>query len=62
MVTNALDECAPIKTFTSRPGYIAGLSEETKSTMKQRDKARADLKKSTGEKWILLWKILTVEL
>ena len=45
-----------IKTFISRPGYIAGLTPETKSTMKMRDQARTELKQSKGAKWILLTK------
>ena len=56
MVNAALDECAPITNFISRPGYIAGLTAETKSTMKMRDNARSDLKSAKGEKWILLTK------
>ena len=56
MVNSALDDCAPIKTFISRPGYITGLTQETKTTMNARGKARAEMKNSTGEKWILLAK------
>ena len=53
-VNDALDECAPVKSFKIRPAYIPGLQTETKSAMKQRDAARRDIKNTTGEKWILL--------
>ena len=53
IVTEALDECAPVRTFTIKPGYRPGLTEEAKKLMKERDEARRELKRSPGEKKIL---------
>ena len=40
MVTESLDEIAPIKSFTVKSKYIFGISQETKDLMKQRDNIR----------------------
>jgi hypothetical protein len=40
MVTESLDEIAPIKSFMVKSKYIFGISKETKDLMKQRDNAR----------------------
>ena len=52
-VTEALDECAPVKTFKIKPGYRPGLTEEAKQMIKARDQARIDIKRSPGEKKVL---------
>ena len=52
-MTEALDECAPLRTFKIRPGYKQGLTETAKKMIKERDQARADLKGSPGEKKVL---------
>ena len=43
-VTQALDIVAPKKTFTIRPNYIHGLTDEAKEIMKSRDYVRSQLK------------------
>lgn len=53
LVNEALDECAPLKSFKIKPGYKHGLTEEAKRLMKERDAARSQLKRSPGEKKIL---------
>jgi hypothetical protein len=55
IVNKALDECAPMKTFTIKPGYRPGLTEKAKKLMRERerDQARKDLKRSPGENKIL---------
>ena len=40
-INDALDICAPKKTFTIRPNYVQGLSEKAKSIMKVRDLTRS---------------------
>ena len=40
-INDALDICAPKKTFTIRPNYVQGLSEKAKSLMKVRDLTRS---------------------
>ena len=40
LVTESLDEIAPIKTFSVKTKYIFGLSSAIKEMMKKRDKAR----------------------
>ena len=52
-ITEALDECAPVKTFKIKPGYRPGLTEKAKDLMKERDLARRELKRSPGETKIL---------
>ena len=53
LVNEALDECAPFKTFKIKPGYKPGLTETAKQLMKERDEARRQLKRSPGENKIL---------
>ena len=43
-MSEALDDIAPMKTFSCKAGYKAGLSLETNSLMSERDKARKELK------------------
>ena len=54
-MNSALDEVAPIKTFTVKSNYKFGISEDTKEIMKIRDSTRAKISKATTkEKSILL--------
>ena len=46
LVSESLDELAPLTTFTVKSKHIFGLSDETKSLMRQRDEAR---KKASAE-------------
>ena len=48
MVNEALDECAPLKSFILRSTYVPGIYTETKNLMSQQDKARQELKQTTG--------------
>ena len=48
-MNTALDENAPVKTFTNKPGYKAGISNETKSLMLERDKARREINITPGD-------------
>jgi hypothetical protein len=48
-VTEALDECAPIKEFTVRQKNKFGLSEETKQMMKTRDGMRKSINQASAE-------------
>ena len=50
LFNEALNECAHMKTFTSKTGYIPGLSTETKQMMSDRDKARMEVKSSNGDR------------
>ena len=45
IVTKALDECAPIKKFKINKNYNAGVSEETKTLINERNNLRKQLKK-----------------
>ena len=47
-VTEALDECAPMKTFKVRELHKFGISESTKQLIKDRDIARKSIKTKTG--------------
>ena len=40
LVTEALDNVAPMSTFTVRTNHVFGLSDKTKDLMKKRDLAR----------------------
>ena len=44
-MSDSLDELAPMTNFTVKSKHIFGLSEETKTLMKQRDEAREMVKK-----------------
>ena len=46
-VVSSLDECAPIKTFTLKPCYVKGITEETKKMMKERDATRKKINKAS---------------
>ena len=48
MVNEALDEFAPLKSFILRSTYVPGIYTETKNLMSQQDKARQELKQTTG--------------
>ena len=52
-INKALDEVAPLKTFTVKSNYRFGLSQETKDLMKQRDSTRANIKNVSGNKKIV---------
>ena len=54
-IEEALDELAPIKTFTIRSHYKFGLTDKTKELMHERDVTRGRIKyaNSTSEKQIL---------
>ena len=56
LVNKALDETAPLKTVKIRPGYIPGLSIETKDLMHQRDLARKTISSTPGDRLIALKK------
>ena len=49
----SLNEIAPFKTFTIKPSYKHGLSQEAKDLIKEREKTRKDMKQSISEKHIL---------
>ena len=46
-MNEALDQLAPIRTFKIKEKYVHGLTEETKNVMKDRDRARKEINKST---------------
>jgi hypothetical protein len=45
-VQKALDKCAPYKHITIRSEYKNGISDKTKSMIKEGDKARLEIKKT----------------
>ena len=45
LLTESLDEIAPMRSFTVKSNYIFGISDETKSLMKSRDEARQTARK-----------------
>ena len=54
-VTLALDQVAPVKSFTIRSNHRFGLSDSTKELMKKRDQTRSKIKDVSGnEKGVLL--------
>ena len=60
-VNLALDQIAPIKTFTVRSNHRFGLSEDTKELMRKRDSTRNAIKSADGgEKVVLLQKYRTL--
>lgn len=59
-IQKALDKCAPYKHITIRSGYKNGISDKTKSMIKERDKARLEIKNSKTEKHIALQKYRTI--
>ena len=50
LFNEALNECAHMKSFTTKTGYIPGLSAETKQMMSDRDKARMGVKSSNDRR------------
>ena len=52
----AMDEIAPIKTFTVKSNYRFGLSENTKKLMKQRDVTRSNISKANNQQKTVLMK------
>ena len=60
LMNEALDEIAPLKTFTNKDYYKPGLSPETKELMSERDQARREIKHTKGDKWIALQKYKTL--
>ena len=59
IIQEALDEIAPVKSFTVKSQYKFGLSTEAKTLMKKRDSARLSISKAGGnEKATLLKKYL----
>ena len=54
IITEALDETAPVKTFSVRSHYRFGISDETKELMQERDSTRRKISyASTQEKKVL---------
>ena len=54
-ITSALDQIAPIKTFTVKSNYRFGLSESTKELMQKRDNTRSKIGSAEGrEKGVLI--------
>ena len=47
-INEALNEVAPIKTFTIRSNYRFGLSDETKQVMHDRDVTRGKIKNESS--------------
>ena len=57
LISEALDELAPVKSFTIKSNYKFGLSDKVKDLMKERNKVRNNLKSaSINEKKVLLQK------
>ena len=52
----AMDEIAPIKTFTVKSNYRFGLSENIKKLMKQRDVTRSNISKANNQQKTVLMK------
>jgi hypothetical protein len=60
LVNEALDDIAPLKKVTCKPGYVHGLSNYTKQLMAERDSARRQIKSTPGDRWIALQKYKTL--
>ena len=50
LVTEALEECAPMTKFKIGTNYKHGLTQETKNLIKKRDELRKEMKRSPNEK------------
>ena len=50
LITEALDECAPMTKFKLNTNYKHGLTKETKELIKERDNLRKEIKRSPNEK------------
>ena len=48
-ISAALNEVAPIRTFTIRSNHIIGLSDSTKELMKKKDRARGAIKNASNQ-------------
>ena len=60
-VENALNEVAPVRTFTIRSNHRFGLSDSTKELMQKRDQTRAKVSTAVGQqKGVLLQQYLLV--
>ena len=55
-INEALDEVAPIKTFTIRSSYKFGISEKTKKLMKDRDSTRKKISQAKAQEKVILHK------
>ena len=55
-INNAMNEAAPMKTFTVKSQYKFGLSENTKNLMKQRDQTRCNISKANNQQKAVLMK------
>ena len=55
-VALALDEAAPMKSFTVRSNHRFGLSDSTKDLMKKRDKTRKEIGNATSQERTILMK------
>ena len=61
MITEALDEVMPMKTFTVKLKYKFGLSENIKTIMAKRDSTRLSIKNASHEnKKTLLYNTIIV--
>ena len=60
MMNDALNDIAPMKSFSNRKHYKAGLTQETKSLMSLRDLARKEIRSTPGDKWIAIQKYKTL--
>ncbi len=60
LVNEALDDIAPLKKVTCKPGYVHGLSNNTKQLMAERDSARRQINSTPGDRWIALQKYKTL--
>ena len=60
LVNEALDDLALLKKITCKPGYLHGLSNNTKQLMSERDTASRLIKSTPGDKWIALQKYKTL--
>ena len=56
LITEALDECAPMAKFKLNTNYKHGLRKETKELIKERDNLRKEIKRSPNEKKKLFMK------
>ena len=50
LVTEALEECAPMTRFKIGTNYKHGLTKETKELIRRRDELRKEMRRSPGEK------------
>ena len=60
LINEALNEIVPRKSFSNKTHYKAGLTQETKSLMHERDLARRAIRSTPGDKWIAIQKYKTL--